>query len=567
MNVKLQKARFIDYKKIVFGIAINLGLLLAYLLMFHPAEKTDDYVMKIILDGATGYGVSAHLLYVNFILGALLKILQSIIPTIAWLEIISYVVVFCSFVAITYVVLDFNNIKRSILILFPILSFWGIEGYIKLTFSKVAGIAVGCGMFLLLLGLKNKNIKKSNFIIGLLFMIIGCMFRNKVLYSVFPIIGGIALIEIIISIRNKKEIIRTIIKYVSSLLIIYFILLLVYRGGLYLFNNNTLWREYKEYNSAKVELQDYGWPDYYENQAEYEQLGISYNDYRLWSKRDCSDPDIYTTKLVESIGKIKEEQGIKKYFINLTDFLKEYPISFIQLNVFFGAVILIVLLCFTKQQLKWLIIAYPLVVIILMEYYLYCNGRYGMHHIDVSMWFAVALFIIYFIYRKTFDKHIYSLIGVTSAVIILFSIHNDRDYLISETYDGSTFSISQKNAREVMDVMTDHKENIYVLSNNEYYGLMRAYDTFESVPVGKLDNIFILSSYAYPSHRVILEKYGINNIYDSLCNENVLYATSHGEGNVRIICTYIQEHYNENAAFKLINTINGVNFYKFYNEE
>ena len=63
---------------LVFAFLLNLGLLAIFLLFFHPAEKTDDYLMKTILQGAFGYGKDGHLLYINYYLGLGLKALQNV---------------------------------------------------------------------------------------------------------------------------------------------------------------------------------------------------------------------------------------------------------------------------------------------------------------------------------------------------------------------------------------------------------------------------------------------------------------------------------------------------------
>ena len=557
----------INWKKLIVALAINAGVLLVFVLMFNPVEKTDDFSMKAILDGAFGAGISAHLLYTNFLLGAVLKVLQGLAPVIPWFEVANYLTIFVSFTVITYIVFSFKNIKRSILLLLPILTFWGFEGYIKLTFTKTAGIALTCGLFLLFVGLKDK--KKSDVIIGSLLALVGSMFRYKIFYSIFPIMIGIIIIEIILKIvesedKKIKNAVKIILSYLIPAAVIFIFVFSVNLIGTKLFRASEEWDHYKEYNTLKADLQDYGWPDYYEFLEQYNELGISRNDYELWVDRDYGDPDVLNNELLAEIVSLKDNSGIKKYTENILNFFREYPVNFIQVNVFFGAVFIAIMLLFSKKKpLNWLKMAYPLVMVMLLEYYMFCNGRYGQHHVEVGIWLAVTMFYIYFMYDNDFGRYSYSVLGALAMVLIIFSVKDDFNYITTETYYGNSFTLSQEEARSVMDIITSDKGNLYILSNDEYYGLMRAYGTFESIPAGRLDNIFVLSAYNYPSHNGVLKAYGYENIYNNMNAPNVYYITSSGTGNAELIKQYVFEHYNQYLNYWLVNSIGSVNIYKF----
>ena len=566
MKTSANIQRKIDYKKLLTALAINAAFLIVLLLMFTPAEKTDDYSMKAILDGAYGYGTSSHLLYINFLLGSFLKILQNIAPVIPWYEVSNYAAIFISLTIVTYVVFSFEKIKRSVLILIPVLAFWGFEGYIKLTFSKTAGIAAASGLLVFMIGLHGGQFRKVHITVGTILTVIGCLFRYKVIFSVLPVMAGIALVEIIIWVReNKKDALKAILHYVIPVAALFAVIFLITQLGLFLFKRDPAWAEYKEYNTVKTDLQDYGWPKYSANAESYEELGVSNNDYKLWTRKDYSDPDVLTIDLMNSIADIKDRPGIVKYFTSFTAFFKEYPIELIKLNVFYGAVILLLLLCLSKQKsLKWLMILYPLGMALLLEYYLFCDGRYGRQHVDVAIWFAVSMFFVYYVRKKEISPSAYPVMGVAAAASLIFSINQSYQYITSETYDGSVFRLAQSDARFIVETLSKFENTLFVMSNNEYYGIMRAYGAFESIPEGQLDNIFLLSAYAYPSHRVVLDNFGINNIYASMLDDDVYYVSSDGKGNASTIRKYIREHYNENADFVQVYAIGSVNYFKFY---
>jgi len=573
------------FKRIGFSVAINLILILLLNSFFIATEKTDDFIMKCILEGVFSGKSDGHLLYFNYFYGAFLSAIQSILPGVAWITVSQYILIFISFCIVTYYVITNNNMKTGLLILLPVLLFFGFEAYIKITFSKTAAIGIAAGIFWMYERFKRERFKIWQLLPGLILSFWGTMYRNKTLYMTVAVMAGIILYEVVVA---RKSGIKILIKKAVIMCIPIGLLLVgTYAAkivGSAMFVRDAGWANYKEYNTYKVELQDYGWPDYLTYRDQYEALGISENDYEMWNNRDYADSDILTIQLLSDIASIKTSgNGVSTTIIDsngastgtstgatsnigfnsLKGYLTEYPLEFLDLNVCAGLLAIWAVMIILLGRKSWFTIGYSFFVAMLLEYYLYCGGRYGRQHVDVGIFFGMTLFCLYFVEHKRFKVAESSIMVILIAVILIQSVKLDQSYMTTPTYTGTTNTVDAESAHRVMDILSADKENLYILSNDEYYGLMRGYGAFERVDAGELSNIFILSSYMYPSHNVVLENYGKEHVYEALLDDNVFYATSYGQGNVKTILTYICEHYEENVSYTLVQTIDNIRIYKF----
>ncbi|MBQ1387101.1 MAG: hypothetical protein IIY75_09905, partial [Erysipelotrichales bacterium] len=183
-------------KKILYAFAVNIFVMFLMAVMFTTSEKTDDYVMKLILSGAMSGTPDAHLLYVNFFLGKTLEILTKFVPQVSWMEVSQIGTVFLSLTIFTIFMQDEEKPAQSWAAILPVIIFFGYEGYMKITFTKTAGIAMGVGMLLLCYAfLQKKTWKCYETVCGALLFLLGTMFRSKMLNAAILIFGGILLIH------------------------------------------------------------------------------------------------------------------------------------------------------------------------------------------------------------------------------------------------------------------------------------------------------------------------------------------------------------------------------------
>ena len=88
-----------------------------------------------------------------------------------------------------------------------------------------------------------------------------------------------------------------------------FVLLFAICGGLMAgqrLTRDPAWDHYRQYNALRTELMDYGFPDYGENQALYQSLGISEADLALYQSWDFGDPERFTIPVMEALVGAKQ---------------------------------------------------------------------------------------------------------------------------------------------------------------------------------------------------------------------------------------------------------------------
>lgn len=576
VRTKLTKSEIF---KVVF---INFIFLCVLLLMFEPVEKLDDYRMKFALAGAATGEPSCHLLYSNIFLGIILETLTKIVPSVPWYEAYQYIALFFAFSTMTYLILQkkLGTVGNGIIAI--LLFVFGYEAYIKLTFSKTAGIVSAVGMIFMLTILTKESLRRKKDLFQImwasLLIVMGALLRYKVFLMIFFISMVVVLFKSCylyfdIPKSNRYIEIKKIIPiYCRRLGFLLFVLCVIYgmhAGGKRVFGMHEGWKAYQEYNKLKVELQDYGWPPYEEFYEEYQELGVSKNDYNLWSSKDYSDSEILTMDLLQQIVDLKNKGEKRK--IVLQDFFKEYPLYFLQEVTFWPVLFVLIFYCMSKQKNSKVFVMGICFLTMGINFYFYVIGRYGQHHIDVGIWFLIALMIVFFIDNgnKNISNINHLVVPLTVFFIAWFSYTN-LTYLQSDTYYGDTRYISIDKAKEFLEYASRDSSHMYVTSYAESRHSYMGYEALEQIPAGIYHNIFCLPDYMYPSNNVALTDYHISNIYRDIVDNNGIYYFQSENSTKKALNTmvnYIREHYNPNAKEYLVKCINGVNVYQICSEQ
>ena len=553
-------------RRLVYAVAINLCCMVALCLMFNVSEKTDDLIMKLILSGAMSGEVDAHLLYTNYFLGLVLSLFQTAVPTVAWFEVSQFCVIFVSLTVFTYIMLGSKKPLVVVCAILPVLLFFGFECYIKLTFTKTAAVAVGSGFFALLHGFRGGRVNLWAVAFGLLQIFVGTLYRWSIVKSVCVLFICVLLLEALYSSERVRFTVHRLIPLVPVVLILV-LAFGVKVAGQAVFDMDPDWAAYHEYNTYKVELQDYGWPDYKSHKAEYEALGISRADYDEWVNRDYGDPDLLSVETLAKIVDMKEPVGLSALSLaSVTSFLERYPFAFKNVKVIGALIVLLFLLCISRRPRKAVPLLVLFVVIMLEFFYLYINGRYGRNHVDTSIAFAVAMCLCYYLYDADFSRTQAEMASLLLVVMCFWSINTYSSYMTTAAYTGSE-PLSRSAARHTLDALTEGDDDtLYVLSNDEYYGLLHAYGSFESPASGSLNNFFILSGYMNPSLNSVLAQRGIDNVYKHLCDEGVRYVTTSDPGNVDTVLGYLKDNYYPDAASEKTKSVKSAALYKFGND-
>ena len=135
-------------KKVWFSLLMNAVLLLLFLLLFQPKYETNDDMGILCMVSGVKMGADAHLVYINYVLGKIFLWCYQFAGGIPWYALIQYGALLGAFTAVSYVCLNKIENKNLIWMLTVILLAFSYESYVKLQYTKTAGILTAAGLLL-----------------------------------------------------------------------------------------------------------------------------------------------------------------------------------------------------------------------------------------------------------------------------------------------------------------------------------------------------------------------------------------------------------------------------------
>lgn len=535
---------------VLLTLIINIIFTWIYLNFFDLVYETnDDVSISILMEGAYG-ARSALTIFEHAWWGKFLVGLYELAPHIKWYTVMMYALVFLSFCAMVYTFLRMHGRKIGTIASVALLTFGGYQLYVIFQFSRIAMLATVGGMLLLFFALENASDKLERrlcIVVGALLALWGSMIRFQMFALGVALVGGALGIYRFVQILQKREDgwrkqIATYLAVFGSVGVLSLALQLI--DGMYY--RSEEWQAFKEYNELRVELYDYGFPNYYDNILLYEELGITEADYVFYSSGWNNDTELLPIESMQRLANAKPE---KVFSYEL--FSETYPENFVSIKLFVVYTILSFLaIALNKKNIYYSLYGY--VVIMAFEAYFFTTGRHGMLRVDYSMWLAAIAILLYGMaddLAKYKEMAIRPFVAALACVVSLFSmdmLDEDLDYY-QDVIDAS---------KQMYETASQDKEHLYVLMA----GAPQVYFTFnfwEPAEQGELSNIYNTFGWdqKLPVKESILENYGIENIYrDSINNDKVYFISGTLTDTLQ---TYIQQNYDENAYLKCENELYG----------
>ena len=165
-------------KKFWFALLINGALLLLLLLIFRPKYETNDDMGILCMVSGVKLGADAHLVYINYVLGKLLAWCYQAAGSVPWYAMVQYGALLMAFAAITYVCLNKIESRNVIWILAALLTAFSYEAYIRIQYTKTAGILSAAGLFLFCYAVVSEEKYKQRLLGSILLCALGFMYRN-----------------------------------------------------------------------------------------------------------------------------------------------------------------------------------------------------------------------------------------------------------------------------------------------------------------------------------------------------------------------------------------------------
>ena len=535
----------------------NLAAMLLMVLIMRPGfETNDDIVFAELGSGLRGVK-DAHLVFQNYGLGLLYRLLYQITGRLPWYTIVQYAVLLFAFTAVTYVLLNrlegYSGLYLSALL---VLGF-GYEGYIHLQFTKTGGIATAAGVFLLLYGLSREKIYTGEVLAAVLLGIVGFMYRSDQFLASGGLMAGAGLFYLL-DLKNRfaGKLWKRIGISAAALAVLCREVFPVNRWEWHMYQT-TEWQEYQEFNQLRSQLLDYGFPDYDSNRDLYEELGISREALQLYQNWNFNDTEKFTTDVMRRLTEQKTSRPLTGKTV--TGFLKRFPGDLLKLPMFYFFLGFFLLwLIFGKKDKKSLFSAIlELILLAAVYFYLYYQGRYMVNRVDVGLWFSGCLSVLWILSAERL-RWLEGRRGIllATAGVLFCQILWYSDWRINT----STIPEARIAQRAVLETIGTDKEHIYLAKSGTLSEIV-CYGPFDRMPETLLDNVYWFGGWECrtPEYTRAMAEDGIRNPYRDVINNNRIYLA---DDDIDLTLKYIQEYYEPSAQAVFVKTVGNVNLYQ-----
>ncbi|MFQ6809228.1 MAG: hypothetical protein ACLRTF_09270 [Blautia sp.] len=545
----------IEYNIWIQALILNLIAFAISQFFFEPVfETNDDNYISAILYGVYGE-YDTHLVYMNVIMGKIIKLLLLLCPILPWYTIIQYILLFVAFTAILYLILNNKTNEYRYFLCITMLIFFGYECYVKVQYSKTAGVMTAAGILLVYEALKRKQIKMQQLILGACLMVIGSLYRFQVFIMMLAIIGIMVLFHCINEMKNKDlQIFRRCCVIFLPIFIVCFCFKL-YDSKIY--NESIEWKEYKEFDKKRIELLDYGFPDYNENRDIYQELDITKADLELYKNWNFADKELFTEDVLEQLADAKREKTFDLQTIK--SFFSEIPVRFLAYPCFWVVCTVFIMWILGNRNNKLSIVG-TLIISVIIEIYFYYTGRYFINRVDLPV-----LLGIFIILAMNLEKgHCHNVDRYLACIVFAAIIFNDDSFLCTKTkLDG------KESAKEIMQLIENDKDNIYFVENYTSDKLWTsAHAIWEMPRKGCSKNYYPLGGWRYntPLTNYQMQCFKLNNPYRDIVADNV-YLISDSRYYLNLIEQYLKNHYYPDIKVILEKKIDDYCIFKCYKSE
>lgn len=529
-------------------------ILILFLIYGFRWETNDDVYMSSISYGVYGQ-YDEHLIYINIIMGRLIKLLLTVCPLIPWYGILQVLFVFSSFVIIVYRIFDIRLDCETVILCTIMLWNMGQQFYVQIQFTKTAGITSIAGILLILKFCgqkKNKNM--LNLAIGVLMCVVGILYRADSFYLVFAMLFVLGVYELIFFSKYKN--IKAIIRYGMCAM-----LLVVIALGTCTYNNleydkDVRYVEYEQFNKERTLLTDYYWPDYNSAESSYNEVGISSEDIDFYKTWNFSDMEIVNTNNLKviNLSKSNEEVKVSRSFKNfIAELYKTY-------SGYSYVIALFLILAIGIPKRRFCVFAlFSIMSFMCLQLYLYYKGRVFINRVDAVFVMAQIVVLLTILVYESENFGI-KMIGLIIIFLPIFILH-------SYTPQTTDF-MSEMNTDEMQqweEYLLNNRQSLFMMENWTNVMLWDSvYSIWNVPPKGLGCNVYVLGGWQYqsPNTNNILDVYGVDNPFtDMVDNKSVKFVM---KGDVSGFENYLERHYYSNVEFKVVDKIGECSIYDIY---
>lgn len=531
-----------------FACVFNLTVLVLMLLILRPGYETnDDISISMIANGAWGVR-DMHVICQNYLLGKLYNLFYTVgHGMIPWYAILQYAFVFSALTTVTCVLFRRLQSEQAFLVNGILLLYFGYECYIRMQYTKTAGIMLGAGAFLLFCEMEKKKINRKAVVWGILLAVTGSLYRFEETAVCCVLVAGIGLYFLM----NLKQWGEQKKKRLLTLLGVFGLTGILMLGceilDQRLYASDPDWDAFMQYNEYRSNLTDYSIPAFADFEEEYKEMGISKTAYKIFrTGLNFYDPDVYSLDTLKKMDELRPRNNLSRALAE--NFLKEFPVGYVKITVFLGFLLLAFLWLFWRksEKLVWLVVAYEILAMGLIDFYLYYEGRYLENRVEVGMWFAISLVVIWFLdSAKMHLNRQLVLIALGCLLIANQSTWKSRWRGLSEQEVRD-----QKYLREGFeDIVSVDPDGLYLakLGTITYTG----YGMFSPVPEGTFENVVWYGGWEMGNPLWVdkMAEYHVTNPYRDLIDQEHVYIV---DDKINLTLKYIKEYYQKDVEAELV---------------
>ncbi|MDO4323077.1 MAG: hypothetical protein Q4C61_11165 [Lachnospiraceae bacterium] len=543
-------------EKLWFSFLLNALFFTGLLLAFRPVYETNDDVgIASMVNGAKGV-YDAHLIYSHYFLGLLLKALYLIKQNFPWYGVLQYVVLYLSFTAVTYVLIR-KMASPSAVWISGVLVFWfSYEGYIKVQFTKTAGIASAAGLLLLFYAVTRERISKKALACGMLLSVTGFLYRDAQFFAEAALMTGIGvflLLDLTELERGKR--LQRFGRYIAAFGSLLALVLVLHFADQYFYTSPD-WEAYKQSREVKTELYDRGFPSYKENESAYNELGIDENAYRLLRGWVNMDTEKFSVETLEKIASMKTPRRFSRQFAK--DFFETFPKGFLKIPcVYCFLLICVYWLCWGVRDRRGILaVIYEALLAGGIYLYMFYQNRYLLNRVDVGIWLAVSMVVLWtFTEGKAYFPNRAGLALLLTVIVAVQPVWKSRYRINAEDAEAT-----MRQCRLELETVSADKEHLYLITTGTV-STSSSYNVLDPIPFGISQNTLPLGGWAVtaPLYLDIARDFGLENPLKDMIGNDRVYVLSR---DISSLLEYVRTYYDADAEAEVVRDMGDIKAYR-----
>ena len=527
-------------------------------------EQNDDMFISTIPSGIYGQHY-IYTCYSNILQGIFLAGLSKFFPVCNWT-----IMLYIAYIYISYIGIGVWAVKAKGILIGSCLSvLFFLATYEPLlhnmNYSKTGGVLMSVGLVIFAYHTTNLS-EKKNMVFLLLsgaMIFAGSLVRRDSILAFIPFV----IILIIATVLQCKSRGTKVIKAGIPWLMLILFITTAWLIDSMAYKINDEWKDYKEFNRVRTNLDDYGMLDYETHQETYEEVGWDSVDVRLLSTWHSADSEVFSK---DNLQEIIQNKPQKEYsFKNIKQSLEETYKNVIKNNYIFSIILTLILVCALADPKKLLLLIPNFLLLVAELSYLFLCGRYPERATLLVFMYAFGVIIYTFPRKGEYEKIKNGLIATILIIMVVGGLYSNNIGKMIEENNTEEYAYKEE-YKQFLSEISEKQENLYVW---DIFAIERvlegAYTPYEAFDQGVLSNSVYTGGWFVntPIMSDNAERFGEkNNPYKLLADSENVYLVTLAGMDINDTLSYIRRHYNESAQSRCIAEVDEVAIYSFAEE-